>query len=104
MRLGTMVDKDFMILLPDEDSNSHHLHSLIACFSSGFEESPRFAYRSVPMCKERLQLSMERDGLSSQGQERVSVGLIYVFLPILDGTEVCYEVHLPRRLYCSSNL
>ncbi|MCJ1250450.1 hypothetical protein MMC30_007678 [Trapelia coarctata] len=64
--LGTLVDEDFMFLLPAPDGDGYTLQAYTVCYASGFAMERLFAaklrdiHAEVPGYKDRLQTSMDR--------------------------------------------
>ncbi|KAF1995390.1 hypothetical protein P154DRAFT_474323 [Amniculicola lignicola CBS 123094] len=65
-RLGSIIDEDFMFLLPAPDGDGYNLQAYVACFASGFQVGDilgkrlRELHHEVPGYRNRLQPSMER--------------------------------------------
>jgi hypothetical protein len=64
--LGTIIDEDFMILLPAADGDGYILGAYLTCFASGFENGRilgrrlRELHDEVPDYEDKLRTGMER--------------------------------------------
>ena len=64
--MGTLVDEDFMFLLPSPDGDGYNLQAYVTCFTSGFELEKIFEsklrdiHRGVPGYRQNLETSMDR--------------------------------------------
>jgi hypothetical protein len=64
--LGSIVEEDFMFLLPDTDGDGYVLRAYLSCFPNSFNAPSildvklRDIHKPVPGYKEKLELSMDR--------------------------------------------